>query len=183
MKRAFFLDRDGVLIEEVGYLADPGGVKLLAGAAEAIKLIHASGFLAVVVSNQSGVARGYYGLSEVEAVSRRMCDLLKEAGPDAAPDAIYICPHHEKYGYACGCRKPQPGMLLAAAHDYSIDLGNSLMIGDRCSDLQAGEAAGCRESFLVTSGYGENSREEAAASGHRIFPGILEAVKFGVSVR
>ncbi len=181
MVRAFFLDRDGVIIEEADYLSDPARVKLLPGAAEAIRKLHAAGFIAVVVTNQSGVARGYFQLSDVEAVHRRMNELLSEHGADAVPDSIYICPHHAKFGSPCTCRKPAPGLLLTAAREHAIDLGGSFMIGDRSGDLQAGVNAGCRESFLVETGYGENSRAEVEAAGFRVFPGILEAVTAGLA--
>ncbi len=156
LQEAVFLDRDGTLIEEVHYLCHPEEVRLLPGAAEAIRCFKALGMLVVVATNQSGVARGYFPEARVHAVHERLAELLRAAG--AAIDATYFCPHHETEGIGpyrirCDCRKPAPGMLYHAAAEWPIDLTRSWMIGDKISDAQAGAAAGCR-TILVRTGHG-----------------------------
>ncbi len=151
---AIFLDRDGVLIEEVEYLARPAQVKLIPGAAASIRAANTAGWKVVVVSNQSGVARGLFAESVVPEVHRVIAEHLGEA----EVDGFYYCPHHPtqgqgRYRIDCDCRKPKPGLLLQAASDLGIDLARSWMIGDRISDLQAGASAGCR-TILVQTGYG-----------------------------
>ena len=182
MRKAFFLDRDGVVNEEVDYLHRPEDVVLIPGLGEAIRQIHAAGYLVVVVSNQSGVARGMYGMSDVKAVEARICELLKQGGNEV-PDAFYYCPHHKKgtvaeYAVDCDCRKPKPGMLLQAMREWEIDASRSYMIGDRLTDLQAGRAAGCAGGVLVLTGYGKNEQDAAREAGIPVEPALPEAVRF-----
>ncbi len=155
-RAAVFLDRDGVIIAERQYLADPQGVELLPGAAEAIAALNRAGWVVVVVTNQSGVARGLFSLEAVGQQHARLCELLEGYG--ARLDGIYVCPHHPEgevaaYRQVCGCRKPAPGLLQQAAAELELDLSASWMIGDKPSDLQAGAAAGCRTA-LVRTGHG-----------------------------
>jgi D-glycero-D-manno-heptose 1,7-bisphosphate phosphatase len=149
-REAVFLDRDGTLIEDAHYLADPDEVRLIPGAAEAVRALNAAGVLVIVVTNQSGVARGYFPESRVAEVHERLSRMLSVRG--AKVDAYYYCPHHETKG-ECACRKPKPGMLLAAARDFDIDLAHSWMIGDKACDAGAGAVAGCR-TLLVRTGHG-----------------------------
>ena len=153
MKQAFFLDRDGVINVEVDYLCEPERVEIIPGVAAALRKIHQMGYLAIVVTNQSGVARGMYAESDVMAVHQRIQQLL--AAENAAVDAFYYCPHHRDFTGECSCRKPSPGMLLQAAREWEIDLRRSVMVGDRLSDIEAGRAAGCCRTYLVRTGYGE----------------------------
>jgi len=153
---AVFLDRDNTLIHDPGYLRDPGQVRLVDGAADALKRLRGGGYMLVVVSNQSGVARGYLTEEDVAAVHRRMLELLAERG--AGVDRIYYCPYLdgpeaviEAYRRDSELRKPRPGMLLLAARELGIDLSRSWMIGDSERDVDAGRAAGCR-AILVTKG-------------------------------
>lgn len=162
MHRAVFLDRDGTINQECAYLHRVEDFRFIPGAPQAIGLLNRAGFLVVVVTNQSGVGRGYYGEEDVETLHRHMAAQLATAG--ARVDAWFYCPHHpagreEGYGTPCSCRKPLPGMLLDAAKRLGIDLASSFMIGDKLSDVAAGRAAGCC-SILVRSGYGAG--EEAA---------------------
>jgi len=152
-REAVFLDRDGVIIEETHYLADPRALRLLPGAAEAIRLLNRAAIPAIVVTNQAGVGRGYYPESAVAQVHAELARQLSASG--ARLDALYYCPHHPDEG--CDCRKPQPGMLLRAAQEHAIDLARSIMVGDKLSDLQAGQRAGCR-AVLVLTGYGAEVR-------------------------
>lgn len=140
MQRALLLDRDGTIIWDPGYLSDPALVRLLPGAAEAMKRFQDAGWLLVVVSNQSGIARGKYGRAELEAVHARMVALLAEGG--VRLDGAYYCEHGPDDG--CACRKPRPGMLEQAARELGFDLSASLMVGDKPSDVEAAVAAGAR---------------------------------------
>ena len=153
---AIFLDRDGVLCSEIDLLCRKEDVSLIPGVAEAVKKINQSEYLAVVVTNQPVIARNLCDFDELRDIHNRLETLLGEQ--NAYLDAIYFCPHHPDKGYPeervefkieCDCRKPKPGMILKAAQDYNIDLANSYMIGDRKSDVLAGENAGVKESFLI----------------------------------
>lgn len=148
---AIFLDRDGTLCELVPYLHDPRQVKLVPGAADAIAKARLAGYKIVVITNQSGVARGYFDHAAVRGVHQALNDCLSAAG--AAVDRFYYCPHHPEFTEHCDCRKPQPGLLRQAAREMRLDLNRSVMIGDTAGDLQAGEAAGTA-SILVRTGYG-----------------------------
>jgi D-glycero-D-manno-heptose 1,7-bisphosphate phosphatase len=155
-KPAVFLDRDGVLIEEAHYLATGDQVRVLAGAAEALADLNVAGVPVVVVTNQSGVARGYFPEQRVGEIHRRIDELLAAGG--AWVDRYYYCPHHpdaavQQYRVECRCRKPQPGMLRQAAAELGLDLTRSYLVGDKVSDLAAGGAAGCR-TILVRTGHG-----------------------------
>ena len=174
MRKAFFLDRDGVIIEQVEYIKDPDEVKLTPGAADALKLIHENGFLAVVVSNQSGIARKKFTLDELMAVQDRMYALLAAQGEKI--DGFYFCPH-DPHVDVCPCRKPKPGMILQAARELGIDIASSFMIGDRPADIETGIAAKCRDCAMVLTGYGEGTAEIARERGYRIAPTLLDAVK------
>jgi len=174
VKRAFFLDRDGVIIEQVEYIRDPADVKLIPGAADALRLIHMSGFLAVVVSNQSGIARKKFTLDELMNVQARMDELL--AGQGEKIDGFYFCPH-DPHVDVCPCRKPKPGMILQAARELGIDVFASFMIGDRPADVETGVNAGCRDCAMVLTGYGEGTAAVARERGYRMFPTLSDAVK------
>lgn len=145
LRRAVFLDRDGTIIEDRNYLADPDGVRLLPGASRALRTFRERGRLLVLVSNQSGLARGLVGPEEHVRVHARVVALL--AAESVVLDGAYYCEHGPEEG--CACRKPAPGLLLAAGRDHAIDLTASLMIGDKPSDAAAGRAAGCTTALLA----------------------------------
>ena len=155
MTKAAFLDRDGTLIELVHHLTDPGDVRLIDGAGEAVKRLRAAGWKVVIVTNQSVIGRGKLseaGLAEVHAeMTRQLAD------HDTAIDALYFCPlaptQKDPRVIEDPMRKPGPGMLMQAARDHKIDLAASWMVGDTLSDMLAGKNAGCR-SLLVRTGYG-----------------------------
>lgn len=144
MTRAVFLDRDGTVNEEVGYLGHPDGLRLLPGVTAALAALQAAGWQLVIVSNQSGVGRGLFPLDAVAAVDARLRALLAAAGVRLT--ASYYCPHAP--WESCDCRKPAPGLLLRAAADLGIDLSRSYMVGDQPRDVAAGRAAGCRTILL-----------------------------------
>ena len=155
-QRAIFLDRDGTINVHDGYITKPEQIRLLPGAAEAIRLINLSGYLAIVVTNQPVIARGDCTFAELQEIHNALETKLGEQG--AYVDAIYFCPHHPDKGFdrerpeykiKCRCRKPKPGLLLQAAKDFNIDISKSYMIGDEAVDEEAGERAGCCASFLV----------------------------------
>ena len=172
-RRAFFLDRDGVVIEQVHYLSDPAQVALIPGAAAAIRAIREHGDLAVVITNQSGVGRGYFTMADVDAVHRRMLELLRAEGAEL--DGIRVCPHAP--GENCVCRKPRPGLFLDAARTLDIDLARSVMVGDRRSDLDSGVNAGCALSILVRTGYGAEEEEPCRAAGFPVADDLAAAVR------
>ena len=168
-QKAIFLDRDGTINKMVGFVTKPEQFELIEGAAEAIKTINKSGYLAIVVTNQPVIARGDCTFEELQTIHDKMETELGKVG--AFVDAIYVCPHHTDKGFEgerpeykcnCDCRKPKPGLLLKAAKDFNIDLSESYMIGDSHRDVEAGENAGVKKSIKVE----ENKKN-----------GLLETIK------
>jgi D-glycero-D-manno-heptose 1,7-bisphosphate phosphatase len=177
------MDRDGTISEEVGYINHPSRYRVFPFAAEAVRLLNEAGWLAILVTNQAGVARGYFTEDLIAAVH----DVLKlELEHDGARlDAIYYCAHHPSVGelpyrFDCDCRKPKPGLIIRAAADFDIDLAQSWMIGDRYSDIELARNAGVHAAFVL-SGYGRGEWEyQRAAWKHEpdlMAEDLLEAVK------
>ena len=161
---AVFLDRDGTINEQMGYVNHLSRFQLLPGVARALRSLNEAGLPVVVVTNQSGLARGYFPESLLEAVHAELHRLLAREG--AHLDGLYICPHHpeareERFRLDCNCRKPRTGLLERAAAELGLDLGRSYMVGDRWSDLRCGAAVGAT-TVLVLTGYG---RGDAAYVG------------------
>ena len=188
-RAAIFLDRDGTICEEVGYVNHLSRSRLLPNSPEAIRLINQAGLLAVVTTNQSGVARGYFSQDLVEAVHARLLASLSESG--ARLDAIYYCPHHPSEGAPpwrsdCDCRKPRPGMILRAARQHDIDLSRSYVVGDSVVDIESGAAAGI-PGVLVKTGYGrgllEHQRHRLKSEPAHAAEDLLDAVRFILSRR
>lgn len=161
-QKAIFLDRDGTINKYVGFLRNVDDFELIDGVADAIKKINASGYLAILVTNQPVIARGEVSFDELDIIHNKMETLLGKEG--AYLDAIYFCPHHPHKGYEgerselkfdCDCRKPKPGMLLKAAEDFNIDLSQSWMIGDGEMDIKAGQNAGCQTALIGTGNFGQ----------------------------
>jgi D-glycero-D-manno-heptose 1,7-bisphosphate phosphatase len=153
MKKAIFLDRDGTINVEKGYLYKQADFEFIPKVVEALKIINKLGYIIVVVSNQSGIARGYYLKEDVERLHSFIDELLS---PDKLTIAkYYYCPHHPSITGLCECRKPANGMLKLAAKEFDIDLENSYMVGDKVTDMQAGYAAGCK-CVMVRTGYGQS---------------------------
>jgi D-glycero-D-manno-heptose 1,7-bisphosphate phosphatase len=147
-RAAIFLDRDGVLVEEVGLLCEPEQVRLEVDVPDALGRLREAGFVLIAITNQTVVSRGRATLEDVAAVHAHIDRLIHDAGGPAL-DAWYVCPHHPQatvaeYRVQCECRKPRPGLLRTAATDHRLDLGRSFMVGDRITDVVAGHAAGCR---------------------------------------
>ena len=177
-RRAVFLDRDGTINQEVGYLHRVEDFVFIPGAPEAIRLLRGAGFLVVVVTNQAGIARGLYDEAALERLHEHLAVELAAAGTGI--DASYFCPHHPRHGVGpyqvdCACRKPLPGMLLQAAADLGIALADSWLVGDKLSDIQAGLAAGCRP-VLVRTGYG-TATEPSLPAGVTACDDLLAAAR------
>ena len=164
MKQAVFLDRDGTIIEDTGYLKDPDRIRLLPGAAQAIARLNAHGLLAIVVTNQSGIARGLLSETEYQATERRLDELL--AGAGARVDAHYHCPHLPERTGPCECRKPGTLLYRQAAARFGIDLGRSWWVGDRARDVIPAAAFGGRGILVL----GDSDGDEMPDTGHRVTP-------------
>jgi histidinol-phosphate phosphatase family protein len=160
MNRAVFLDRDGTIVVERGYLADAEGLELLPGAAHGLRQLRAAGWALVVVSNQSGVGRGLFPLARVHELMARLRIVLRREGVEL--DGIYFCPHRPEEG--CACRKPGTRLLERAAADHRLRLRASVMVGDKLLDVETGQRAGGR-GVLVRTGYGREEEARLAAEG------------------
>jgi D-glycero-D-manno-heptose 1,7-bisphosphate phosphatase len=186
---AVFIDRDGTLTEEVGYVNHPQRLRLLPRSAEAIRRLNAAGVAAVVVTNQAGIARGYFSEDVLHATNAALVAQLKGAG--ASLDGLYACTHHPTegeppYRAACDCRKPAPGLLTRAAADLGLDLAASTMVGDMATDLVAAHRAGAR-AVLVLTGYGlgewEYRRERFVVTPDHVAGDLLDAVEWVLAGR
>jgi D,D-heptose 1,7-bisphosphate phosphatase len=184
---AVFLDRDGTINEEVGYMDRLEKLKIIPSAYEAIRLINKSSMKAIVVTNQAGIARGFFTEQFVNQIHEIIqTDLLQK---NAHIDKFYFCPHHPTEGtgiylQSCNCRKPLPGMLLSAVHDFNVELQRSYMIGDTCRDMQAAKRAGVK-AILVKTGYGReellDARDDLSGIENKldfVAEDILDAVKW-----
>ena len=176
MRKAAFLDRDGTVNIEKEYLYRFEDFEFVPGAEDAIRMLNENGYFVVIVSNQSGVGRGYYTEEDVDILHREVGGRLAASG--AKVDAWFYCPHHPagkgSYSLPCRCRKPLPGMLLEAAERFDIDLAESVMIGDKRIDIETAIAAGCRP-MLVRSGYGR-AEEALIPKGIEVYDDLLNAV-------
>lgn len=168
--KAIFLDKDGTLIPDIPYNVNPQLITLQADVIDGLKRLQNEGYLFIIISNQSGVARGYFEEQALEGVEQRLKELLSREGITLS--GFYYCPHHadgtvEGYNIDCDCRKPQPGMLLQAANEYDIDLSASWMIGDILNDVEAGNRAGCRTVLI------NNGNETEWLEGNYRIPSII----------
>lgn len=159
MTIAFFLDRDGTLNVEKGYIRQLSDLELIPGVAQAVRQLNDAGILAILTTNQTGAARGFYELSHIHALNDRLQTLLAQ-GANARLDAVFYCPHLSKgtvapFAIVCQCRKPETGMILSAKQAFpDINVTHSYVLGDKASDVAFGKAAGCK-SVLLKTGYGE----------------------------
>ncbi len=184
---AIFLDRDGTINEEVGYLDSMEKLQIIPAAFEAIRLINQSGMKAVVISNQAGVAKGYFSEKFVRKINGQIQSAMLERG--ALIDRFYFCPHHpsegnDPYRIICNCRKPEPGLLHQAAADLDIDLNRSYLIGDRLRDVETAHRAGAK-GVLVMTGYGQDLMRQTGPDQanelnqpEHVAQNILEAVRW-----
>ena len=182
LRSAIFIDRDGTINKDIGYVSRPDELIIYPFAAEAVRLVNESGMKAIVITNQSGVARSLYTEQTLTAIHDRLTRELKLAG--AHVDAIYYCPHHpeigdETYRKMCECRKPRPGLLHRAARDHEIDLAGSYVIGDKASDINLAAEVGA-SGVLVLTGYGRETlkgRDRWPCSPVIVADDLLEAVR------
>lgn len=154
MNKAIFIDKDGTLIHDVPYNVNPAFVRLREGTIAGLAKLKDAGFLLIVVTNQSGIAHGYFKEDELMRVQNKLSEMLHQSGIEL--DGLYYCPHHpagkvSAFAKACDCRKPKPGMILNAAQNFNIDLSRSWMIGDILHDVEAGNTAGCK-TILINNG-------------------------------
>lgn len=170
---AVFLDRDGTINEESGYLSSPENLSLIKGAAEAVKKLNNIGIKVIVISNQSGVGRGYFSEKDLARVNKRLIDLLSSYG--ARIDAIYYCPHHPDDN--CECRKPKPGLLKKAALEHSVDLTRSYVVGDKKTDVELAGNAGSK-GILVKTGFGSGQLKTMASAPLFVAEDILDAAEW-----
>jgi len=182
-RRAVFIDRDGTISEEVGYVNHASRYRVFPFAAEAVRTLNKAGWLAILVTNQAGVARGYFKEEMIGDVHNVLSHELERGS--AWLDAIYYCPHHPSVGEPpyrqdCDCRKPRPGLIRRAATDFGLDLARCWMVGDRHSDTELARNAGVRSAFVLT-GYGRGEMEHQSHGWqHRpdlIAEDLLEAVR------
>jgi D-glycero-D-manno-heptose 1,7-bisphosphate phosphatase len=185
LRPCIFFDRDNTLIATAGYLGSVADLRLIDGAAEAVARARDLGFAVVVASNQSGVARGLYTETEVQAVNRALDEMLLAAHPAAQIDRHAYCPYHPdavvpRYRLDSELRKPRPGMLLRAAAELGLDLGQSWMIGDAPRDIEAGRAAGCRTVLLRLPGLERSpaAEEQSLVRPDQIVASLSEALDF-----
>lgn len=172
------LDRDGTLIEECHYLSHPDQVRLIPGAARAARTLCEAGFRLVVVTNQSGLARGYFDAARLEAIHERLERLLATEG--AKVDAIYVCPHHPRDG--CGCRKPRTGLLERAIRDLDLDPARGFVVGDKRCDVELARALDL-SGVLVLTGWGRAERARAEGLAHAVVSDLAEAASLIASGR
>jgi D-glycero-D-manno-heptose 1,7-bisphosphate phosphatase len=186
---AVFVDRDGTLTEEVGYVNHPSRLRVRPRSAEAVRRLNGAGVAAVVVTNQAGIARGYFSADVLAAVNAALVSQLKDEG--AYLDGIYVCPHHPTegeppYRMECDCRKPKPGLLLRAASELDLDLSRSTLVGDKASDLVPARTVGAR-SVLVLTGYGlgewEYRRDAFPVAPDHVAEDLLGAVEWVLGSR
>ena len=183
--KACLLDRDGVLIKETNYLSSPKEVSIFPEAIRALQLLKENNYKIIVVTNQAGVAKGFFAEACISEVHAEIDRQLKQH--NLKIDHYYYCPHHpegivEQYKKSCNCRKPMPGMIQRAQKDYNLDLSKSFLIGDKISDLLAAKNSGCL-GILVETGYGKAYKEEAISKDFSVLPNIEQAVRFALKMK
>lgn len=172
MNKAFFLDRDGVINQDVCYLRNVSDVKIIKNAEHAIELIHKSGYKVIVVTNQSGIAKGLLTEKIYNDINDKIQKMLN---PGYGIDAFFHCPHNSSK--ECVCRKPSPFLIEKASKQLNIDLSQSYMVGDKLSDVESGFNANCKESVLVLTGHGKKYESEAIKRNIKVYDNLYLAVK------
>jgi len=176
---AVFLDRDGTINEDSGYLADPSGLRLLPGVGPGLRLLQEGGFRLVVVSNQSGVARGYLTEATLAEIHKKLESLLEAEG--VALSGVYCCPHHPEgappYRQTCNCRKPQGGLIERAVREHKIDLSRSYVVGDQLVDIELAQQSGMT-AILVLTGQGQFTLESGQIQANYIATDLTAAARW-----
>ncbi|MGM0607044.1 MAG: D-glycero-alpha-D-manno-heptose-1,7-bisphosphate 7-phosphatase [Candidatus Muiribacteriota bacterium] len=153
MSKYIFFDRDGTMIKEKKYLCNPAGVEILPGVIEGLKKLHSLNYEFIIITNQSGIARGYFTQREAESVNNKLISILENNCIKI--NKVYICPHHPEFSGSCSCRKPEPGMIFQAAEEFDISFEKSWVVGDKCSDVLCGKKADLNTA-MVKTGYGKH---------------------------
>jgi histidinol-phosphate phosphatase family protein len=183
-RRAVFLDKDGTLVDDVPYNVDPAQIRLTRNAAAGIRTLYTSGYTLIVISNQSGVAYGYFAETALRGVERRLGQLLAAAGAHLTD--MYYCPHHPlgsvpAYARACWGRKPSPGLILQAAREHNIEVSDSWFVGDILDDVEAGRRAGCG-TVLLNNGHETEWRMSSLRNPHAVAPDLQAAADIILAV-
>ena len=174
-KLAIFLDRDGVINKEVNYLSNPNDFEFIDGSIKALQILKKKGYLLIVITNQAGIARGYFTEINLQEIHDKMMKSLKKK--KIFLDDLFYCPHHPEFTGACECRKPSPGMIMQAKKKFKIDLENSYMIGDTLNDIITGKNAQCK-TILVLTGHGkEEQKKISKIKPDMIYANLLEFAK------
>jgi D,D-heptose 1,7-bisphosphate phosphatase len=174
-KPAIFLDRDGVINTEVNYLTNPDDFEFIDGSIKALKILKKKGYLLIVITNQAGIARGYFSEMTLNKIHDKMMKILQKN--NIFLDDIFYCPHHPDFTGACNCRKPSPGLILQAMKKYNIDLEKSYMIGDTLNDIATGKNVPCK-TVLVLTGYGKEAQKKISnIKPDKIYLNLLEFAK------
>ncbi len=177
---AVFIDRDGTLIEDVGYISSIDALSVIDGSADAIRRLNKAGIKVVIITNQAGIARGFFDEDTLITIHERLIEILSEH--NAVIDKIYYCPHYPEgtvpeYSISCLCRKPEPGMVEKAVEELGIDLKRSYIVGDKASDIELAQRIGAR-GILVLTGYGSNVVKDNEVNPTYIAPSLKEAVEW-----
>ena len=182
--KAAFIDRDGTIIVDKHFLSDPNEIEFISGSVDALKKIKNLGYKLIIISNQSGVARGYFDVNTVEKINSKLLEMLLVQGVEI--DGLYYCPHYpngnnREYSFLCDCRKPSPGMIESAAKDLNLDIKNSIVIGDKADDFFLGKVVGA-DSYLVLTGHGQKHKDKIPNSEKKFIYDNLFAVANRLSV-
>lgn len=180
-RKAVFLDKDGTLIQDIPYNVDTDKIVLEEGVVPGLRLLATHGFIFIIITNQSGIAKGYFTENEIVEVKRSLAKLFDEKGLPSFED-FYFCPHHpdgiiSRFAYMCSCRKPAPGLLMRAAEDHHISLQHSWMIGDILNDVEAGNRAGCKTILIDNGSETEWIDDGFYRRPFYVVPNFLEAAK------
>jgi D-glycero-D-manno-heptose 1,7-bisphosphate phosphatase len=180
LNKAVFLDRDGTIIEDTGYISAPEEVKFIPGAIEAVKKLNQAGYKVIIISNQSGVARGILNEAMLQSIDKTMHRKILNGG--AHIDGSYYCPHHPEHGVYpyrqyCECRKPHPGLIKKATREHEIDLSKSFMVGDKATDIETGKRAGVKTLFVL-SGRGAEETKELKEKPDHLADNLPEAAEW-----
>ena len=178
--KAVFLDRDGTIIEDTGYISSLQGVHFIPGSIEAIRQLNEAGYKVIVITNQSGIARNFFSEDMLQAIDKFIHKQVLIGGGHI--DAFYYCPHHPEHGVypyrrECDCRKPEPGLIKRGAREHHVDLNRSFMIGDHSCDIEAGQRAGLRTIF-VTTGHGKKEQTKIKKQPDHIAANLAGAVQW-----
>jgi D-glycero-D-manno-heptose 1,7-bisphosphate phosphatase len=180
MQPAVFLDRDGTIIEDVGYVSTPAQLRFIPGSIESIRMLNDAGYKVIVITNQSGVARGILSEDMLQTIDKIIRKQILSGGGHI--DDIYYCPHHPEHGVypyrqACECRKPHPGLIKKATAEHALDLSASFLVGDKSSDMETGKHAGIK-TILVETGYGSKEKEVLKEHPDHFAKNLADAVKW-----